>query len=404
MKILIVPKEFPHSKVIGGPIIIYNRIKYLAKHGHDVGVVSFIHEKDRAYLPSIEPFLKEIELLPYPKKRGFWKKVKDWLFSDVPPYMCNTKSLEMYKAVGKMVERTDYDIVIAEYTVMGQYLYKNEYLPDTAKRIISCHECYYNSRKRAWELNKWTKFGFKALLNQRKLKKYEFNMYRSSHRTLTLTLQERELLLSYASDLNISVVPHGVDVEFFKSSTKPDSKENSIMFLGNYPHEPNRDAINYFYDNCWQELKEKIPDIKFYVVGRFPTEEIIEMGKTDKNIIVTGTVDDVREYFEKAKVFICPVRMGTGFRGKILEAMAMGLPIVSSELGAHGIPIKNRENVIIAEEPSEIVNSITELLENAELFEKIRLNGRKLVEEKYAWEKGVETLEEVFQDTISSNK
>ena len=104
MKILIAPKEFPHSKVIGGPIIVYNRIKYLSRH-HEIGLASFIREEDRPYLSSIEPYLSDLELMPYPQPRSRLRRISDFLFSEVPPYMCNTKSQKMQKTVAEMTRR-----------------------------------------------------------------------------------------------------------------------------------------------------------------------------------------------------------------------------------------------------------------------------------------------------------
>ena len=176
-------------------------------------------------------------------------------------------------------------------------------------------------------------------------------------------------------DLNLSVVPHGVDTEFFSFTADRDS-EPSIAFLGNYLHYPNVDAVLYFYRTMWPQLKKQIPALKFYIVGQAPPKEISELAR-DSNIIITGRVDDVRTYLKKSSVFICPVQLGGGFRGKILEAMALGRPIVSTALGAEGIPAKNLENSIIADTPEEFVHGITELIQNKELYNIIAVNARK---------------------------
>ena len=105
----------------------------------------------------------------------------------------------------------------------------------------------------------------------------------------------------------------------------------------------------------------------------------------------------MRVYLKKSRVFICPVRLGGGFRGKILEAMAMGQPVVSTSLGAEGIPASNRENIMIADNPEEFAQAVTELVSDNSLFSKIRINARKLMEAKYAWEKGAEVLEDVLE-------
>ena len=102
MKILFVPKEFPHGKVIGGPILVYNRIKYLSKN-HKIGLASFIRKEDRKYLNTLEPYLDEIELMPYPPSRNRVRKAYDYFFSEIPPYMANTRSQEMKDMVARMI-------------------------------------------------------------------------------------------------------------------------------------------------------------------------------------------------------------------------------------------------------------------------------------------------------------
>lgn len=395
MKILIVPKEFPHSKVIGGPILVYNRIKYLSRN-HEIGLASFIREEDRKYLSSIEPYLSDLELMSYPLPRNRFKRVRDFLFSQIPPYMCNTKSKRMLETVAEMTRRGDYDIVIAEYSVMGQYVYHNNGINPHTKRVISCHECYTIARKKVRDhYGMFSKRGFDAALDLRRLESYEFEMYRKADKVLTLTAQEKESLLKYDSTLDIESVPHGVDTDYFEPRSE-NVKETSVGFLGNYPHDPNRDAVMFFLAEIWAELKRSIPGIKFYVIGRGPTEDILSAAAEDGDIIVTGRVDDVREYLEKVKVFVAPIRLGKGFRGKILEAMAMGIPVVSTRLGAEGMAVQNRDNVMLAESPQEFIESTEELFQDGELCRKIGLNGRQLVEKNYSWQKGVEILEGVL--------
>jgi glycosyltransferase involved in cell wall biosynthesis len=241
----------------------------------------------------------------------------------------------------------------------------------------------------------FSKRGFDAALDLRRLESYEFEMYRQADKVLTLTPQDKKSLLKYDSTLDIESVPHGVDTDYFEPRSE-NVKETSVGFLGNYPHDPNRDAVMFFLAEIWAELKRSIPGIKFYVIGRGPTEDILSAAAEDGDIIVTGRVDDVREYLEKVKVFVAPIRLGKGFRGKILEAMAMGIPVVSTRLGAEGMAVQNRDNVMLAENPQEFIESTEELFQDGELCRKIGLNGRQLVEKNYSWQKGVEILEGVL--------
>lgn len=400
MKILIAPKEFPHSKVIGGPIIVYNRIKYLSRH-NEIGLASFIREEDRQYLSSIESYLSDLELMPYPRTRSRLRRISDFLSSEVPPYMCNTKSQKMQKTVAEMTRQGDYDVVIAEYTVMGQYVHRsNPEINPRTKRVISCHECYTIARKKVRDhYGVFSQLGFGAMLNLRGLESYEFEMYRQADKVLTLTPEEKESLLKYDPTLNIEVVPHGVDTDYFIPRSGQ-VQETAVGFLGNYPHDPNRDAVMYFLTEMWAELKRRVSGIKFYVIGRGPTKDILAEAREDHDIIVTGQVDDVREYLEKVKVFVAPIRLGKGFRGKILEAMAMAIPVVSTRLGAEGIAVRDRDNIMLAESPEEFVRVTEELFQDGELCRRIGLNGWRLAEENYSWEKGVEILEDVLERLV----
>ena len=224
-------------------------------------------------------------------------------------------------------------------------------------------------------------------------------MYRNADKVLTLTHQGKDELLAIFPDLDIAIVPHGVDVETFSFSPQAE-EENSLVFLGNYLHYPNVDAVLYFHAEIWPRLKTALPELKFLVVGQSPPPEITRLA-SDKSIVVTGTVDDVTPYLKRGKVFICPVRLGGGFRGKILEAMAIGRPVVSTRLGAEGIPASDGKNIILADKPDDFVKGIANLISNTELYQRIQENARKLMEDYYAWDKGVAQLEAVLEDMMS---
>jgi glycosyltransferase involved in cell wall biosynthesis len=306
----------------------------------------------------------------------------------------------MAETIADMVRKDRYDFVIAEYSVMGQFIHNNPILPPV-RRIISAHECYYLARFKAFRHHGLGIGKLKEAINLKGLKKYEFDMYRKADKVLTLTPQGKEELLEICPELDIAIVPHGVDVDYF-SFSEPEEQEKSIVFVGNYLHFPNVDAVLYFHQEIWPQIKSQSPEIKFYVVGQAPPPEVRSLSQ-DKAIIVTGRVDDVRPYLRKSRVFICPVRLGGGFRGKILEAMAVGRPVVSTSLGADGVPASNRENIIIADRPEEFAAGVLDLMNDDRLFERIRKQARQLVEEKYAWEKGVEVMEGILERMMEKN-
>ena len=400
MKILFTCKEFPHAKVIGGPIIIYNRLKYFSKN-HLVSLAAFFRPGEEKHIPSVKPFCHDLKLIPMPAKRSLLKATWDFFTSPIPHYFLRTHgSQKMAETIAEMVQKDRYDFVIGEYSVMGQFIHNNPLLPPV-RRIVSVHECYYLARLKAFGHSSIGLGKLKEAINLKGLKKYEFDMYRHADKVLTLTHQDKKKLLDILPELDIAVVPHGVDVEDFSFSDIK-GRERSVVFVGNYLHYPNVDAVLYFYQEIWPRIKSEDAGIKFNVVGQDPPPEIQTLSQDDA-VIVTGRVDDVRPYLKKGRVFICPVRLGGGFRGKILEAMAVGTPVVSSPLGAEGVPSVQGENIIVADNPEEFAKGILDLMNNDILFERISKKARKLVEEKFAWQKGVEVMEEVLEKMMKKN-
>jgi glycosyltransferase involved in cell wall biosynthesis len=397
MRILVVVKEFPHSRVIGGPIIIYNRVRYLSQR-YEVSLLSFADGPSREQISSVAGYCKDLRLVPCPLKRGVVQKAKDLISAPVPPYFMLNYSRQMYEGLREMVHALRYDVVVSEYSMVAQYLYRN---PDLAgiKRVMSVHECYWLSRRKAFAVDGLSREGLLSLYHLKGLKRFEFDMYADADRVLTLTPEGRDELLAIRPGLDISVVPHGVDVDSFRPA-EGKSGPPTVMFLGNYPHDPNRDAAVFFGTRVWPIIKKKLPEGRFLVVGRGPTADMLQMAERDPSIRITGEVDDVRPYFRESDVFVCPVRMGGGFRGKVLEAMASGVPVVSTALGAQGIPVRSGENMLLAESPEELAEASLSLLRDENLAERISRRARELVVAQYSWQKGVEILGEVLEEVV----
>lgn len=397
MRILFIVKEFPHSRVIGGPIIIYNRVKYLSLK-HRVSLIAFADNPTAEQEESVARFCEDMVLVPPPPGRSPARRARDYLFGPVPPYFMFCHSDEMYAGLREMVARLRYDVIISEYSMVAQYLYRN---PDLAgiKRVMSVHECYYLARRKVLKVQGLSGEGFAALLHLKGLKGFEFDMYADADRVLTLTAEGREELLAVRPGLGISVVPHGVDVERFHPGERGGGPP-TVMFLGNYPHDPNRDAVIYFGTRVWPQVKRRVPGARFLVVGRGPTEDMLALAAGDPSIVITGQVDDVYPYLRESDAFVCPVRLGGGFRGKVLEAMASGVPVVSTRLGAEGLPARDRENILLADSPGELAEGTIRLLEDRQLAGRIAAGARKLVVEDYSWQRGVEILAEVLQEVV----
>jgi glycosyltransferase involved in cell wall biosynthesis len=400
MNILFVAKEFPHSRVIGGPIIIYNRVKYLSRD-HTVSLVAF--DPQQATPEQVEDtaaYCRDLKLVPSPATRPAPKRARDYFAGPVPPYFMLNYSEEMYAAIRATVAEFHYDVAVSEYSMVAQYLYRNPDLSEL-KRVMSVHECYYLARRKVLHMQGFSREGLAALMQLKGLKKFEFDMYADADKVLTLTPEGRDELLEIRPGLDISVVPHGVDVEGFRPAGRDKEAAPTVMFLGNYPHDPNRDAVMYFATEVWPSVKSRVPGSRFLVVGRGPTPDMLELAGRDPSVEITGQVDDVRPYFDRSDAFVCPVRLGGGFRGKVLEAMASGVPVVSTGLGAEGLPARDGENILLADSPGGLADATVKLLTDQSLRERLAASARELMVEHFSWQKGVEILEGVLEDVVT---
>jgi glycosyltransferase involved in cell wall biosynthesis len=193
-------------------------------------------------------------------------------------------------------------------------------------------------------------------------------------------------------------IPTGVDCAYFDFSTGV-RKPHSLVFLGSMDWMPNVDAVCYFAKEIFPAIKRQFADATFTIVGRNPTPRVKVLENRQDGIFVPGTVPDVRPYLAEAEVMIVPLRIGGGTRIKIFEGMATGIPIVSSVIGAEGLPVCHQENILLAETPAAFVKAICELFNRAELRKQIGKSGRDLVSGRFSLGSAANVFEEYCLET-----
>jgi len=399
MKILFITARTPYAGSAGGQVLVYQRIKRLAERGHQVGLLSFSYPDDAAN-PADDLFknLIEHESVPAPRPVGIIKKLIRLAYSSIPTYFWEFRSRAMMKLAGDMVHRTGYDVVIAEFSAMGQYLVRNPHMP-AVRKIISCHFGIATSYRSIARTMGMSASGLRSRLHINRAQQYEMDMYRNVDRVLVLTAHDRYALLNADPTLRINVIPIGVDADYFRPEwdTPP---EKALIFTGQYNGYANLDAVRWFVSSCWPILKKKHPDLKFYVVGPGAQSELKSIARRDSSIVVTGEVEDVRPYLNRATVYVCPIRLGSGLRFKVYEAMASGIPVVTTTLGAEGIPLQNGDNCFMADQPEIMAGCIDMLLTDETLRQGIARQARALVVERFDWNQGMQLMDRVIQDTF----
>ncbi len=400
MKILFLANRLPHPNVAGGHRLIYQRMRQLIDLGHQVGLAAFVSPESEIHIDTLQRILFELETIPT-RGRKVLVRMSDYVSAALPAIFWKNYSPKMMSQVGDMVERTKYDVVIAEFGEMGMYLYRNPYL-SAVHKVVSCHRCLTTAfAKYAETPGVPLPLRLKSASQVRMLERYEFEMYSAMDHILTLTPEDRFTLLNYAPQLPISVIPPGIDFDYLsrKSVEKPDSP--IVMMCGYFADKSNTDGALWFANEVWPDIAQNRPDLKCFLVGEGAGREMKKLPDKDSRIIVAGHIDDLRPYREQAAVFINPMRLGSGLRIKVLEAMATGLPVVSTALGMAGIPAQNGVNCFVADTPELFAQSIDWLLTDKQLAENMGRAAKETVQKKYDIRSTATELEQILKEVIS---
>ena len=401
MKILIICHKLPFDTL---SFRTANSIKYLSeKHMYNITLVSFKYSKegqkkgsdqyDEEYLKKYCDKIETVDI-----SASFGKRItcyaidyiKRIVSGDLRNILDYSFSREMQKKINELLKRKEFDVIFADTPSMLFYV-SDVKLPKVLE-IWTISQIHYEAYKKLEKklhkklLRLWLYFDAKN--REKYYKKFDI--------CITPTEHEREVLKSYLPDLEISVIPFGINTDLRSENFEQDFL--SLIFIGSMNSLFNQRSILYFYDKIYPSIKESFLEVKLYIVGKNPSEEIIQMTR-DKSVIVTGYVEDVRPFLARASVVTLPLH-GYGIKTRVLEAMAMGKPVVTSSEGIHGIDVTPEENIIIADEPEEFARRVIELLNNEGLRKKIGANARKLMEEEYSWEKMTDMLNEVLKKAV----
>jgi glycosyltransferase involved in cell wall biosynthesis len=200
----------------------------------------------------------------------------------------------------------------------------------------------------------------------------------------------------------VQIVPNGVDTGYFSAAQpNPSGGDPYLVFTGAMDYPPNVDAACWFGNEIWPALQQKIPALGFKIVGRNPAPQIVELGNRN-GVQVTGTVADIRTYVAGALALVVPLRSGGGTRLKILEAMAMERPVISTKVGAEGLEVTPGTDILIADDAEQFVNHVDFLVKSPEASKNLGKAGRRLVVEKYDWRVCLSGLEQLYGVLLGS--
>jgi glycosyltransferase involved in cell wall biosynthesis len=233
----------------------------------------------------------------------------------------------------------------------------------------------------------------------KKLASYEREVCGRFAECLTCSEEEAHLLHELTGATNVRVIPNGIDTDTHAPGDNDKVVPNRLVFVGRMDYHANVDGVRWFCAEVLPRIHAERPDVVFQIVGGHPTREVQRLGK-DPRIEVTGLVDDVRPYLRAAAVVVIPLRVGGGTRLKLMEALAMGKPVVSTRLGAEGIAVASGTEVLLADDALDLAQQTLHLLQRPALGRRLGEAGRRLVEDRYSWQMIASQLERVYEQRL----
>jgi sugar transferase (PEP-CTERM/EpsH1 system associated) len=401
VRILWLKTELLHPVDKGGKIRTYNMLKEL-KRDHFIVYMSLDDgSADSAAREQAYEYCHDLVCVPYQQREkfssGFYAELLLNLASRYPYAIKKYESAAMRNEISERVNRSDFfDVVICDFLAPAINVPRDLSCPT----ILFQHNVEAMIWKRHFEVQ--TNPLKKIYLRQqwRKMERFEREMCRRFDTVIAVSKDDCEQMRKEYGVDNVFEVPTGVDTDFFTPSGREVVEPRNVVFTGSMDWLPNEDAIRYYTDQILPLIRRSLPDVTLTVVGRNPYPGLLELSQKDRSIVVTGRVDDVRPYMERAAAYVVPLRIGGGTRLKIYEGMAMEKAIVSTSVGAEGLPVTDGKEIIIADTPEDFAAAVVNLLTSPAFAREVGQQARRTVVEKFGWSGVAKSFAEICEATI----
>ena len=401
MNILHLMPYSPDPPIFGGALRMHHLLNHLAER-HQVTLACF----GTADVPSklhqaYNGRLCDVYAVPYPlvgRHRRLGQFISHWTRHSYLHLVC--RSGDMQSLIDRLLSQKPYDVVQSEFSMMGSYRFGTRPV-----KILDAHNVEYDIYRRMTE-HAWSWLRKRHYDHEyRKLRDEEREVCRAQDAIFVTSARDKELLDSDVPHIPKFVVPNGVDLSYFKPSDKPGhpyspNSPYSIVFTGLMGYVPNYDGILHFLDATFPLIKKSVPQATVTIVGNKPPRELVR--RSGDGVTVTGLVGDVRPYVWNSSVYVVPLRMGGGTRLKVLEAMAMKKPIVTTTIGCEGIDVRHGESVLVADSPRQFADAVVSLFQDRSLRDRLTRNGYELVRQRYDWSVIGDQVDSIYQLMLRS--
>ncbi|HEY0083494.1 MAG TPA: glycosyltransferase, partial [Pyrinomonadaceae bacterium] len=387
MRILWLKTELLHPVDKGGKIRTFHMLKELKREHH----ITYLTLDDGSGAPDAmaraSEYCHEVVRVEHRTRAkfsaGFYAELAANLVSPLPYFMKKYKSARMRSEIERLVAGDNFDVLVCDFLQPSVNVPQRLAVPavlfqhNVEAMIWKRHyEVQANPLKKTYLYGQW-----------RKSHAYERAACRRFDHVVAVSQEDRETMERAYGLKSVSDVPTGVDTEFFRPRGTEARDPHNLVFTGSMDWLPNEDAIQFFTKEIMPLVRARVPAATLTVVGRNPYQSLVELGRRDSSIIVTGRVEDVRPYMERAAAYIVPIRVGGGTRLKIYEAMAMEKPIISTTIGAEGLPLTNGRELLLADTAQTFADAVVRVLTDEAQARELGARAAEAVRARFSWDK-----------------
>ena len=391
MKILMIVPFLPNTQMSGGQTRWYNIIKLLSRK-HDITLFTLIKdESEKKFIPELKKYCKKVRV--FKRSRSAWT-VKNILLAELgfwPLVVIRNFSMRERRAVTKELSENKYDLIHAEA------FYVMPHIPRTNIPIILVEQTiefmvykHYMDTKVPLYLKPF------YLLDVIKLKFWEKHYWKKADRLVAVSNEDKNTMQEQIKGINVDIIPNGVDADYF--NTKKYNKKNPprVMYgVTNFEW-----LQNMLINEVWPKVHREVPKARLWIVGRKIPERIVELAKKRVDIEITESIEEAREAYKSAYVMVTPIKGSGGTRLKILEALAAGLPVVSTSVGVAGLGLTDGKHALIKDSMDGLADETVKLLKDKKLAEAIGKAGRKFVEKHFDWNVIGQLHDDIYEKAV----
>lgn len=390
-KILFLTPQLPYPPTSGGTIKSSKLVSYLAEH-YNIGLMCFLknddtlHEQEFVSITNLAEYWSE----SINKPRSTKNLLMSYLYC-MPLSVYRNFSLSFKRKVAESINT--YDIVFVDHYLMFQYI------PSSFRGRIILHQ--HNAEYVMWErLAENEKSWLKRLIivvESHRIKNFEKKICERANSILAAPNDIEKLQLLGIAKKKFYLTYHLGDTELLDlSELQFRNTKKSLLYIGTLSWEANIDGLVWFLESIWQHIKKANQDVELFIIGKNPDARIVNLVKDDLSVHLVGFVENLEDYYSVSRVFISPLRFGSGIKVKVVNALYRGIPTVTTSIGAEGLDVTHEKEIMISDNENDFANAVARLLDDESVWSSISIHSRQLMKNKYTWDTVFDNLEKAL--------